>query len=115
MLPHYLAIGVDFKTFMECNPYELRAYDKAHNQKQQLFDGLMWQMGIYVRLAIGSAMNKENKYPENPMSLQKKELSTENDPEANERLAAAEMQVWIAALKKQGNLPETEFTDIRRH
>ncbi len=111
MLPHYLALGVDYKTFMECNPYELRAFDRAFNKKHMTIDTLMWEMGVYVRIAVASTFNKDNKYPEKPLFSQEESISS--DPQANERLAALEMDQYIKVLMQQGNLPETTIADIK--
>jgi len=113
MLPHYLAIGVDYNTFMERNPYELRAYDKAFKIKRGIEDSRDWTMGQYMMSAINTVlshmMDKHSnaKYIEKPIYSEDRALS--DDPEANERLAVAEMEQFIAVLTQQGDLPETKI------
>ena len=75
-----------------------------------------WMMGQYTLSAfatvLGNALSKNSKakYIEKPFLTEATDLS--NDPEANERLAVAEMQKYIAVLHQQGDMPETITTDI---
>ena len=105
-----MALGVDYNTFFECNPYELRAYDKAFEMKASMKDIQNWQLGQYFICAIASSFNKNNKYPEKPMFSDPQKAI--QDPEANERIAAMEIEQWVAILKSQGTLPETQINDI---
>lgn len=113
MLPHYLALGVDYNTFMECNPYELRAYDRAFKIKKEIQDYRDWTMGQYMMSAVSTVLShmidkhSNAKYIEKPIHSDGNSLS--DDPEANERLAVAEMEQFIAVLHQQGDLPETQI------
>ena len=98
---------------MELNPYELSAYDKAYKKRRLIEDEQNWTLGIYFGRAISSCFSKDkSSYPDKPLLSQDTDLATAIDPEANERLAVAEMQCWIALLDKQSNLPDTIMTDL---
>lgn len=104
-------MGVDYKLFFESNPYELSAYDKAFRIKNSITDLHNWQLGRYFISAIACSFNKDNKYPEKPL-FSDMEKETNDDPEANERMGALEMEQWVALLSSQGTLPETQINDI---
>ena len=66
---------------------------------------------MYIMSAVGTVasnmLDKHStaKYIEKPLYSDTTLLS--NDPEANERLAVAEMEKYIAELTFQGDLPQT--------
>lgn len=101
---------------MRSNPYKLRAYDRAFKLKRQLQDERDWMMGQYVFSAVATVVsntlnkNSSMKYFEKPMLHDA--IENTQDPEANEKLAVAEMEKYIAILKQQGDLPETLITDL---
>lgn len=94
----------------------MKAYDRAFQIQRKLQDERDWFMGQYVMSAFGTVLanafgsNKTAKYIEKPILSSIDE--TKSDPEANERLAVAEMQKFIAVLKQQGDLPETVIADL---
>jgi len=117
-LPHYLALGVDYEFLMQSNPFEMRSYDKAYVLKQKLEDERDWRMGQYNMSAfetiLGRAFGKSDvTYFKKPI-LQDAIAEETDDIEANEKLAVIEMELFIAELKKRGNLPMTIIKDIRR-
>ena len=79
-LPKALMMGVDYELFWTLNPKSLSPFNKAFDLKQKYDDGISWQNGYYIRMAIASAMSKEAKYPTRPLStkdVQKVEMSSE--------------------------------------
>lgn len=66
IFPQALMIGVSDDKFWDMNPKSLEPYIKAFSRKQELIAGYMWQMGAYVRLAVGSVLSKDCKYPTSP-------------------------------------------------
>ena len=57
MLPHYLSIGISYKEFMHSTPKVLKAYDKAHFNKIELIDSLVWQLcGNYILSSVAVAV-----------------------------------------------------------
>ena len=117
-MPHYLALGVDYEFLMQSNPFEMRSYDKAYVLKQKLEDERDWRMGQYNMSAfetiLGRAFGKSDvTYFKKPI-LQDAIAEETDDIEANEKLAVIEMELFIAELKKRGNLPMTIIKDIRR-
>lgn len=67
VLPNALMIGVDYELFWTLNPKSLSPFVKAFALKQTYDDGVAWQHGMYIRMAIGSVMSKGSKYPPKPM------------------------------------------------
>lgn len=72
VLPNALMMGVDYELFWELNPKSLSPFIKAFNLKQIHNDTLAWQFGSYVKLAIGSSLCKEVKYPSKPLMSKSK-------------------------------------------
>lgn len=56
-------IGVDYDLFWTLNPKSLTPFNKAFILKQKYDDTVAWEYGNYVRLAILSCFDKEQKYP----------------------------------------------------
>jgi hypothetical protein len=64
-------IGVDYDLFWTLNPKSLSPFVKAFSLKQKYDDAIAWSQGIYIRMAIGSCLSKNTKYPEKPMMADK--------------------------------------------
>ncbi len=76
ILPNALMMGVDYELFWSLDPNSLKPFVKAFSLKIEREDSIMWQHGMYIRMAVGSVLNEKNKYPEKPMlTMQKKELA----------------------------------------
>lgn len=111
ILPHYLAIGVDYNFFMKSTPRKLKPFEDAHKLKRQMEDERDWIQGQYIMSAFGTVLSNafskhsKAKYIEKPILSEL--TNTDSDPEANERLAVLEMQKYISVLHQQGDLPET--------
>lgn len=67
-------IGVEYELFWTLNPVTIKPFVKAFSLKQTHIDTLMWKQGAYIRLAIGSCLSKDCKYPAQPL-CNKKERS----------------------------------------
>jgi len=61
-------IGVDYELFWTLNPKSLSPFIKAFSLKQKYDDTVAWNIGKYVRIAIGSCLSKSTKYPTKPDS-----------------------------------------------
>lgn len=88
----------------------INAFMDNRRDKIQQLEYAAWLNGVYVVRAIGCTFGNKN-YPENPITAGKAlggEDINPNDPEKNERIAAAEMAMWAASLQIQG-LSETQF------
>lgn len=87
ILPHYLAIGVSWERFMESCPYELWAYEKAHEQRLSEQNSLMHLQGHYfveaLRSTVGNMFKKKTakpyEYPKKPLELGEKTDYTEDE------------------------------------
>lgn len=66
-LPKALLVGMSEDRFWESNPKTLKPYIEAFKQRSMKDDSDNWMLGQYIRLAIGSALDKKCKYPEKPM------------------------------------------------
>ena len=66
-LPKALLVGMSEDKFWESNPRTLKPYIEAHKLKSMQTDSDNWMLGQYIRLAIGSLLDKKCKFPEKPM------------------------------------------------
>jgi hypothetical protein len=73
-----LAIGVNYDLFWTLNPADLKPFARAFDIKRNEADVLMWQQGMYIRIAIASCLDKNAKYPTKPFGLATKK-SEAND------------------------------------
>lgn len=81
LLPNALMIGVDYELFWELCPKTISPFIKAFMLKQKYDDTVAWQTGFYVKLAIVSALNKNAKYPTEPIG---KKAEIEETPETKQ-------------------------------
>ena len=88
--------------------------DEFERIKKDEEDARNWQLGIYFANSIMSTLmnsslfrdlsSPQNKYPEKPLfSSYSNEDDLEEDSEANEILAAMEMDEYIKVLKQQNS------------
>lgn len=68
ILPQALMIGVDYDLFWTLNPKSLKPFIKAFELSEKQEDMIAWRSGMYIKLAIGSLLSKEIKYPTRPLS-----------------------------------------------
>jgi len=68
LLPNALMIGVDYDLFWTLNPKSIKPFIRAFELKQEHENQIAWLQGMYIRLAIISAFNKEAKYPSKPLT-----------------------------------------------
>lgn len=66
-------MGVSYVEFWNLSPRDLHPIIKAFELKQEFEDKARWEQGIYIRLAIVSAMSKDAKYPERNFYHKQKE------------------------------------------
>ena len=67
-MPHYLEIGLTVQEFFHSTPKELRAYDKAFEEREKRKDYELWRQGCYnyiaVMTALYNAFRQKNMQPE---------------------------------------------------
>lgn len=73
-------IGVDYDLFWTLNPKSMKPFVKAFELKQEHENQIAWLQGMYIRLAIISAFNKESKYPNKPLTDEKKKAKPKLSP-----------------------------------
>ena len=66
-------IGVDYDLFWTLNPKSMKPFVKAFELKRTMDNHNAWLQGVYIRLAIVSALSKNSPYPKKPLSLEKKD------------------------------------------
>lgn len=67
VLPNALAIGVAYELFWTLTPKELEPFKKAFSIEQEIVDMNNWQLGNYIRFAVGDVLSGgKNKYPNRP-------------------------------------------------
>lgn len=70
-------MGVEYDLFWTLNPKSLTPFIRAFELKNEYEDRLMWQNGLYVRMAIATLFDKKAKYPEQPLSVPKRVVDEE--------------------------------------
>lgn len=109
-----LLYGITREEFKHLNPKKLEPYREAYKIKKDEEDARNWQLGIYFANSIMSTLmnsslfrdlsSPQNKYPEKPLfSSYSDEDDLEENSEANEILAAMEMDEYIKVLKQQNS------------
>lgn len=63
-------MGVDYDLFWTLNPKSLSPFVRAFEMKRKYDDEMTWRQGVYIKMAIASAMDKGNKYPQKPFSYE---------------------------------------------
>lgn len=102
ILPNALMIGVNYDLFWTLNPESLQPFVKAFSLAQKNEDRKMWQQGMYIKLAVVSAFNKEAKYPVTPFSNVEKPTPKSNMEIIKERFLANAMVINKAKFGKEG-------------
>ena len=97
-----MAIGVEYDFVFNHSPKELKPFIRAYKEKKKMQDEQSWALGLYFKQAlavvVSGALSKNShiEYPKQPFSFEERDIN--NDPEANEKLAVAEMEKYIAVL-----------------
>lgn len=86
VLPHALTIGVDYDLFWTLNPESLTPFVKAFSLKRQREDSQNWELGLYIRMAIGSSLDNKIKYPNKPMLIDRLEKEKETPEQRQEQI-----------------------------
>lgn len=96
-------MGVDYELFWTLNPKSLSPFVKAFNLKQKYDDAISWQSGLYIRLAIASALNKQSKYPQKPMMSEPVEDKPMTSEEIKNKVMAQATRINAKFGKKGGS------------
>lgn len=86
ILPNALMMGVDYELFWSLDPKSLSPFVKAFSMKKEQEDAMMWQHGLYVRMAVLSSLDKNVKYPKKPMMAEQMAEKRETPEQRQKRL-----------------------------
>lgn len=64
-----MAIGVPYELFGKLNPKKLEPFRDAFKITQDEARANLWLQGLYFKMAVVSAFNKEVEYPDKPLDL----------------------------------------------
>lgn len=78
------------------------AIEERENQVKYI-EFQSWLTGAYVLRAIGCAMSKKNKYPDNPLTQQEEEYIVVDDMELSEEEKEAYTKMWFERLEGMAN------------
>lgn len=96
--PFYMAIGMTYEEFWYKDPFLVRYYKQSHDVKRKIRNEEMWVQGMYFAKAIGSCLDKKNKYPEKPFDIFPKTASEKQaEIQANRQKAID----FFTSLKKK--------------
>jgi hypothetical protein len=68
-LPQALAIGVSYESFGKLNTKKLEPFRDAFKITQDEARANLWLQGLYFKMAIVAAFDKETSYPDKPLDL----------------------------------------------
>lgn len=85
--------GVDYELFWILNPRTLQPFIKAFELKRSYDDGMAWQNGIYIKMAIASSFDEKCEYPKEPLTHIKKKSPEEIQQEIKEKMFIKMKQV----------------------
>jgi hypothetical protein len=97
-------IGVDYELFWTLNPKSLIPFVRAFDLKSKYDDRVAWQQGAYIRLAILSSLDKNNKYPSSP--FMSSPIASETPEERQERIKDKmfrQMELLNSRFRKEDN------------
>lgn len=60
-------LGATYEIAWELNPRKIKIFEKSYRFKKREDDENNFLLGKYIQIAIGCALNKDNKYPEKPL------------------------------------------------
>lgn len=91
-MPASVRYGISYEIFWKLNPKIMGIYQEEYLNKQKQMDYNLWSLGIYMQSAVASALNKNNKYFDKPISelLEEKQLSDEE-----------KFKLWIAEFNSR--------------
>ena len=93
-------IGVDYGLFWTLNPKSLSPFIKAFSLKEEREDRMAWINGAYIRMAVGSLLSKNNKYPDKPL-FGVKEISEEIKQARNKEKMFMQMELLNSRFRKE--------------
>lgn len=96
-------IGVNYDLFWTLNPKSLSPFIKAFSLKEKYDDRMAWHSGLYIKMAIASALSKDNKYPSTPILGQKLVLTDEEKMERFKQIMKERMSIINSRFEKEGD------------
>ena len=91
-----------YNLFWHLNPTKLEPFKIAYQKRLEMDDCYAWKQGMYIRSAIGSAMDKKYKYPEAPIFEAAK--NSGGEVSAEERFLAR-IEVFNARFEERQRTP----------
>ena len=95
-LPKALMIGMREEQFWETNPRKMKPYSEAFKQKRLIQDEDDWKLGLYIKAAIGSALDKRNKYLDKPIMQEAEDNRVITDTLSEEEQEAARRKMMMS-------------------
>lgn len=97
LCPYYIAMGMTYDEFWNCNTKVHKAYRDAWEQKKQFGNWERWMQGAYIydallrvapvmRAAFSKTRVEPGKYPEEPYPLSQKEATNREEAKRQARL-----------------------------
>ena len=71
---YFLSIGMSYREFWDEDVELVNDYVNAENIRQTKLNNQLWLQGMYNRLAIGSCLSKNAKYPNQPIPLSQRDI-----------------------------------------
>lgn len=92
---YYMSIGMTWDEYWHGDNILPRVYREKQEIERDRANYFAWLSGIYQSYAIGAAMSKDNKYPEEPIPLTEKQKQAQIDREYAKRVEMFKEQLLI--------------------
>lgn len=112
MYPAAVRIGMSKKEFLRSTITDLKircreyrnAKKEEYTAQAELIEYQTWLAGLYVKIAVSSALSSKTKYPDKPLKLSGKSVATESDapdvPKKSEDELKQEERYYELLIKK---------------
>lgn len=98
MCPYYLHYGMTWEQFWFGPIDQFSYYWQKHQFDVEARNQEMWLLGLYVRSAVASCMDKNNKYPDKPRRLTP---MTEAEQEAENKRTVEKLREQLIGIKSR--------------
>lgn len=105
-LPKALILGMTEEQFWASNPKTMKPYITAYKERERIIDSNNWSLGMYIRSAIMSALDKRSHYPDKPFLEEAEEKRIIDGSNMSEE----EQEIARRKIMKNMGLP-TSFMD----
>lgn len=98
--PYYLMYGMTADEFWYGSLDRLEWYWQKHQFDIEARNQELWLQGLYIKIAIASALDKKNKYPEKPQRITE---MTDAEKDADAKAKVEKMRAQLMEIKRRSD------------